>query len=98
MTAAVWGKAAMGATGINWQVARHVRAVGRIRGSAAPGTGNIGTATGTIEGTAASRATTTRSSAQFPRGGRMDLVGFGGDGVWVALANGDGTFANANVW
>ena len=84
MTAAVWGLV-MGATGINWQVARHVRAVGRIRGSAGPGTGNIGTATETIEGAAASRAATTRSSAQFPRGGRMDLVGFGDDGVWAAL-------------
>ena len=61
-----FGGFVMGATGINWQVARHVRAVGRIRGSAAQ-----------------------RSD------GRMDLVGFGDDGVWVALAKGDGTFRDA---
>jgi len=28
--------------------------------------------------------------------GRLDLVGFGDDGVWTASGNGDGTFGNAN--
>src|SRR5262249_16240397 len=60
-----------------------------MRRSGAPGT-----VAETVAGTLASGAPT-GPPTRFPREGRMDLVGFGDDGVWVALANGDGTFRNA---
>jgi hypothetical protein len=115
----------MGATGINWQVTRHVRAVGRIRGftrlvgpvangeaepeafgaeaatvsssgdrpDAALSPGALAPAVtpesssprpdapGTVARPLASGAAT-GPPARFPREGRMDLVGFGDDGVW----------------
>jgi phospholipase C len=83
----------MGATGINWQVARHVRAVGRIRGF----TGLIGPVIGggTEHGVFSPEAAgTIPTPVHLLRDGRMDLVGFGDTGVWTALANGDGTFRN----
>ena len=37
-----------------------------------------------------------RLMADLTGDGRADIVGFGDDGVWTALGNGDGTFAAAN--
>src|SRR5262249_30755757 len=36
-----------------------------------------------------------RFAADLTGDGRADIIGFGNDGVWTALGNGDGTFAGA---
>ncbi len=38
-----------------------------------------------------------RFVADVTGGGKADIIGFGNDGVWVALANGDGTFQQAKL-
>ena len=46
----------------------------------------------------AGASTSTRASlADITGDGRADIVGFGDDGVWVALGNGDGTFQSPRL-
>ena len=98
----------MGMTGINWDSQRHVRLLGNIRPALTPevhvpvddpkvGTGPVRRAGGvvTAAGTQAVHAAVRPvvPPIAFKSGSLGDIVGFGDEGVWVALANGDGTFA-----
>ncbi|MGH7051352.1 MAG: alkaline phosphatase family protein [Acetobacteraceae bacterium] len=95
-----------------WRVEKHVRALGEfadpVRGTlanapntlnvkiaAAPGAGVAPAAAPAVA--ARSTATPVAVSSPFARIRGEDIVGFGNDGVWTALSQGDGTFTTGTL-
>jgi subtilase family serine protease len=86
-----------------WGVFRDITAGGTDAWAGAPGYTvgpgwDAATGFGSIDGTVLMTALITKQdtaplTADLTGDGRADIVGFGDNGVWVALSNGNGTFA-----
>ena len=96
--------------GQEWRIEKHVRTLGeladplrarfdnavdtvRIETASAPSAGAAHPATPAV--VAKGMTTSVAASSAFARIHSADIVGFGDDGVWVALSQGDGTFTTA---